>query len=232
MLKGINDDGVVLSMYNNHQEVEKQKRQQEKDKQDAAKKAWEDELKQRLGSQSALIAQHRRPDAENRVGGMAGKFIHLAELQPESLAAMTLMQYIVFAIQMLVGKKYSENLAVYNKAKELGFAYDGTQTIYRTDAAGQPNYEHPYKEGEEVSVRDIMANGFHPKPDILTSGLQECMAFLEQQAGPDAVPKEWQEQLYGVIKAQQLQNQAKGHSSTTQEDRMAAGIVPRPSAKP
>ncbi|MCS5708333.1 hypothetical protein CC99x_005380 [Candidatus Berkiella cookevillensis] len=236
MLKGVNDDGAELSMYKNHQEAEKQKRQREKDNLEAANKQWQSELDKRLATQQALFAQHRRPDAENRVGGMAGKFIHLAELQPESLAAMVLMQYIVFLISLLVGKKYSEDAAIYRKAKELGYAYDGSQPIYQLGADGKPSYEHPYKEGAKIPVSAILANGYIPEPDMQRAFTQECMAFLEQQAGPDAVPKEWLDQLYGVNKAQQLQNQAKGHSSSTQEDRIAAGMLnrpaPRPTAKP
>lgn len=229
-------DGPELSMYKNHQEADKQKRQQEKDQLEAAQKKWQTELDQRLAAQQSFFAKHRRPDAENRVGGMAGKFIHLAELQPESLAAMVLMQYFVFIISLLVGKKYSEDAAIYREAKEFGYAYDGNQPIYQLGPDGKPSYEHPYEAGAKIPVSAILANGYIPEPDMQRAFAKECMAFLEQQAGPDTIPKEWLEQLYGVNKAQQLaQNGHKASHSSTREDMMAAGMfnkpVPRPTAK-
>lgn len=221
-----NDAAPKLRMYNNHQEAEKQKK--EREQLEAANKQWQSDLEKRLAAQQALFAQHRRPDAENRVGGMAGKFIHLAELQPESLAAMVLMQYIVFIVSLLVGKKYSEDAAIYRKAQELGYAYDGSQTIYKVGKDGKPNYEKPYKEGKQIPISAILANGYIPEPDVQRAFAMECMGFLEQQAGPDTVPKERLEQLYGVLKARQLrQDQAKTPSST-QEERMMAGISKPP----
>ncbi|MCS5708331.1 hypothetical protein CC99x_005370 [Candidatus Berkiella cookevillensis] len=231
---GSNDSDVdpELRMYNNHQEAEKQKRQREKDQLETANKQWQSDLDKRLAAQQALFAQHRRPDAENRVEGMAGKFIHLAELQPESLAAMVLMQYIVFIVSLLVGKKYSEDAAIYRKAQGLGYAYDGSQTIYQLGADGKPSYEHPYEAGEQIPISAILANGYIPEPDMQRSFAMEFMGFLEQQAGPKTVPKEWLEQLYGVNKAAQLQQDQAKMPSSTQEDRMAAGLLNRPQPKP
>ncbi|MGE4349432.1 MAG: hypothetical protein AB7D28_06680 [Candidatus Berkiella sp.] len=227
-----NDAAPKLRMYNNHQEAEKQKK--EREQLEEANKQWQSNLEKRLAAQQALFAQHRRPDAENKVGGMAGKFIHLAELQPESLAAMVLMQYIVFIVSLLVGKKYSEDAAIYRKAKELktkdlDYAYDGSQTIYKVGKDGKPNYENPYKKGEQIPISAILANGYIPEPDMQRSFAMEFMGFLEQQAGADTVPKEWLEQLYGVKKAQQLHSQKAPLSSSTQEERMMAGISkPKP----
>lgn len=218
------EEEARLHMFKNRKEADKQRQQQL----DAANKQWLSELDQRLKAQQGLFAQHRRPDAENKVGGMAGKFIHLAELQPESLAAMVLMQYFVFIVSLLVGKKYSEDAAIYRKALELGYGYDGSQTIYKLGPDGKPSYEHPYEAGDKIPVTDILANGYIPEPDVQRAFAMEFMGFLEQQAGPDTVPKEWLEQLYGVNKAQQLHSQSKAVSSSTQEDRIAAGMLNKP----
>ena len=229
------DKDPELRLFNSEQEKARQKQAEDLKTQDDANRKLMTELEQRLKMQQNLFGQHRLPDGENRVGGMAGKFLHLAELQPESLAGMVLMQYIVFIISILVGKTHAENVAIYNKAKDAGLAYDPSnpnQKIYKFGDGGKIDFNNPYQPGEKIPTAVIYANGFFPEPDVTRSFQMECMKFLEQQGGPQMVPQHWLEELYGVKKAEKLKQGGGESQGISQEDRMAAGLLNRPAPTP
>lgn len=215
---------VELTGFNNKKAYEDKKRNDEKA---AREKAAHEKLERdkaafrnRMAQQNSIYGQYRFTDQEIQLGGVAGEFIRLARLDPISLGAMAITQYIFFALFALTCQSYREQQVMYNQAKAAGNAYnpkDPNITIYHIGANYEPDFSRPYKPGEEIPTPDIILNGYVPTPDLIAGWRQDFVKFVEQQSGATLIPNDYKIETWGKDKALKMMNIAANHADPTRE---------------
>lgn len=226
------DDEFESTNFNNNKKADAELKL--KDQAAAKQQAAQQEYKKRIAAQAELLKRFRTPSEEHRVGGMVGKFIHLAELQAESLAGMAIMQYMMFLVSILVAKTHRENQAIFEIAKNTGLAYDPMiHKIYKRKNNNELDFGAPYGPHEKIPTSEIYANGYIPEPDLARSFQLEFFSFMEQQGGTQVLSTDILTELYGFDKAEKLAqgNNAPGKGGISREDQMVSELA-KPKPKP
>ncbi len=182
---------------------------------DARKKEIEKlqaQLEARLNLQEKVMGEFRKPES-SPVGGLVGKYMHLADLNVETLAGQTIAMILYDILSFLLQHEHGIDRAIYNKAGESGIAYTGDeQPIYKMGKNGKPDFENPYLEDEEPSLVDIYKNGYVPEANLQASILKEMGQAIQGVSGVKPMGEDLAIQMFGVNATNRVYNQnAKKH---------------------
>lgn len=214
---GSNDFSLLM-------QSDKQKQQQKIDNEkiDNKKNEFQSELDARLILQEKVMGKFRKPES-SPMGGLVHKYMHLADLNVETLAGQTIAMILYDILSFMLQHEHRLDIATYEEAEKSGIAYTGDgQTIYKMGENGKPDFGKPYPEGEKPSLTDIYKNGYVPEADLKMSVLKEMGQAIQGFSGVKPMGEDLAIQMFGVNATNRaFQDVNKKHGSDV-EDRMVA----------
>tara|TARA_R110002110_G_scaffold124505_3_gene301905 strand:- start:6559 stop:7287 length:729 start_codon:yes stop_codon:yes gene_type:complete len=202
-----------------------------------------DELRNRLNirasAQERLMSKYRSSE-DTPVGGVLGKFMHLGDLNAETLTGQVIALLFFNLLGFAMQREHGLDLAIHGEAENTNvtygegdsgtLAYDGSQTIYRRGPDGEVNFNDPYRAGEEVLLGDIYNNGYIPPADLFASLAKQFGAGIQDTIGAKGMGEDLAVQMFGANKGRELYKKHGPRSGKDDASDMAA--MPKPPKLP
>lgn len=174
-------------------------------------KEWE----ARLDLQQRIMGKYRSADP-TQIGGLVGKFCHLADLNAEQLAGQVIGQILFDLLGLMCNREYRIDCSIYDEATAANIAYDGSQTIFKMDAAGNLDFNNAYKEGEQIPLADIYRNGYIPPASQMAALGKHMNQSISDYMGPTSIRDDGLVMMFGAKTAKELRQKnanRKGHDT-------------------
>lgn len=177
----------------------------------------------RLDLQQKIMGKYRSPD-DAKVGGLVGKFCHLADLNAEQLAGQVIGQIMFDILGLLCNREYRIDQNIYNDATNDGIAYVGgeDQPIFKMDIMGNLDFDNPYQEDEEIPLADIYRNGYIPPADQMAALSKHMNQSIQDYMGANSIRDDGLVMMFGANKAKEVRQKYGGAPSNDKGSDLAA----------
>jgi len=205
-------------------------------------KILRENLNARLSLQQEVMGEFRKADS-TPLGGLVGKYMHLADLNVETLAGQTIAMILFDILSFVLQHEHGVDKAIYNKAGATtvpyevdagvskGLAFDGSQTIYKIGADDKPDFDSPYMDGEDIPEIDIYKNGYIPEASLKMGIMKELGQCIQGASGVKPMGKDLAIQMFGVNAAEEVyKKNVKKHGDDASD--LAAQAAARPPKLP
>lgn len=209
-----NDRSMLLARNRQQQETKEARERRER---------LMEELQARLDVQQKIMGKYRSPD-DTKVGGLVGKFCHLADLNAEQLAGQVIGQIMFDVLGLLCNREYRIDENIYKDATDSGIAYVGgeDQPIFKMDILGNLDFNDPYQEGEEIPLADIYRNGYIPPADKMAALSKHMNQSIQDYMGANSIRDDGLAMMFGANKAKEVRKQYSGATSHDKGSDLAA----------
>lgn len=173
----------------------------------------EKEWQARLDLQQRIMGKYRSADPA-QIGGLVGKFCHLADLNAEQLAGQVIGQIMFDLLGLMCDREYRIDCNIYDDAAAANIAYDGSQTIFKMKSDGSIDFKNAYKEGEQIPLADIYRNGYIPPASQMAALGKHLNQSIGDYMGPNSIRDDGLVMMFGAKAAKEIREKhsnKKGH---------------------